>query len=93
MNFKRLAFQAKKEFDKRGGAETVKDLQAKAKQAIDDRGGVEGIKASAKNVADAAKGPGTASDKAKAAAAAAKTEFKQPPAGGPADVVEGKKAS
>ncbi|MBJ7472863.1 MAG: hypothetical protein JHD16_16270 [Solirubrobacteraceae bacterium] len=67
MDFKKLTTQAK---------DQAKGFQDKAKVELDRRGGTEGLKAGAKNVADAAKGGGSVSDKAKAAAAAAKTAAK-----------------
>ncbi len=72
MDFKKLTNQAK---------EQAKGFQDKAKVELDKRGGTDGLKVGAKNVAAAAKGSGSVGDKAKAAAAAAKTAAK--PTGGP----------
>lgn len=63
MDFKKLANQAKAELDK---------ASVKAKTEFEQRGGADGLKAGAKNVADATKSKGSVTDKAKAAAAAAK---------------------
>jgi hypothetical protein len=49
-----------------------KKLAAKAKKTIDDRGGVESLKADAEELKKVAKGDGSLSDKAKAAAKAIK---------------------
>jgi hypothetical protein len=51
-----------------------KRLFGRGKQAIEDRGGVESLKTDAKELRDIAKGEGSLSDKAKAAAAAVKDE-------------------
>jgi len=50
----------------------LKALQRKAKQLIDKRGGTDSVKADAEELRDIAKGPGSASDKAKRAAEALK---------------------
>lgn len=49
-----------------------KKLTAKAKDTIDKRGGVDSLKADAEELKKVAKGKGSLSDKAKAAAAALK---------------------
>jgi hypothetical protein len=49
-----------------------KSLQDKAKQLIDRRGGTESLKADAEELKNIAKGPGSVTDKAKAAAEALK---------------------
>jgi len=49
-----------------------KKLADKAKKTIDDRGGVESLKADAEELKKVAKGKGSLSDKAKAAAKAIK---------------------
>jgi hypothetical protein len=49
-----------------------KSLQRKAKQLIDRRGGTTSLKADAEELKDIAKGPGTATEKAKRAADALK---------------------
>jgi len=49
-----------------------KNLADKAKDAIDKRGGTESLKEDAAQLKDIAKGPGSLSDKAKAAATALK---------------------
>jgi hypothetical protein len=49
-----------------------KKIAAKAKKTIDDRGGVESLKADAEELKRVAKGSGSLSDKAKAAAKAVK---------------------
>jgi hypothetical protein len=51
-----------------------KRLIARGRKVVDDRGGVDALKADAKELRDVAKGEGTLSDKAKAAAAALKDE-------------------
>jgi hypothetical protein len=56
-----------------------KKLADKAKQTIDKRGGVESLKADAEELKKVAKGKGSLSDKAKAAA----TALKDPGARGP----------
>ena len=50
----------------------LKGLQRKAKQLIDRRGGTDSLKADAEELRDIAKGPGSATDKAKRAAEALK---------------------
>lgn len=49
-----------------------KNIADKAKQAVDKRGGTDSLKADASELKDIAKGPGSLTDKAKAAAAAIK---------------------
>jgi hypothetical protein len=58
-----------------------KKLTAKAKDAIDKRGGVDSLKADAEELKKVAKGKGSLTDKAKAAAAA----IKEPGTGKPVD--------
>lgn len=72
MDFKKLANRAKSELDKRGGTDALKGITDKAKHEFEARGGVDGLKASAKDVGDIAKGKGSVSEKAKAAAATLK---------------------
>ncbi len=80
MNLKKLTGLAKKELDKHGG---VKGITDQAKAEYERRGGADGLKASAKNVATAAKSGGTSPvDKAKAAADALKKEAERKSAAG-----------
>ena len=58
-----------------------KKLADKAKKTIDERGGVDSLKADAEELKKVAKGKGSLSDKAKAAAAA----IKEPGSGKPAE--------
>ena len=58
-----------------------KKLSAQAKDLVEKRGGTEGLKKDASELAEIAKGKGTFSEKAKAAAAALKeTGANEPPA-------------
>lgn len=76
MKLARLTAMAKKELDKRGGVKAITD-QAKAE--YERRGGADGLKATAKQVADAAKTGKTPADKAKAAADVLRHEAKRTP--------------
>jgi hypothetical protein len=57
----------------------LNQLFKRAKKVVDDRGGTDALKQDAQELADVAKGRGSASDKAKAAAEA----LKDPGAPGP----------
>jgi hypothetical protein len=59
-----------------------KRLTDKAKQALDERGGPERLKLEAERLKTIATGPGTASEKARAAADAVKQAAATPPRDG-----------
>lgn len=71
VRFSRLASQAKRAVDKAGGPDAIKQ---KARVAVDKAGGTEAIKAKAAEVKGIARGKGSVSDKAKAAAEVVKRD-------------------
>jgi hypothetical protein len=70
-----------------------KKLSAQAKDLVEKRGGTEGLKKDAGELAEIAKGKGSISDKAKAAAAALKQSGAKDPAAPAADAAPAPEAA